>query len=118
MNLRLKIFMLVVCFLLIIGIYRNISKKKIDFKYALHWFIAIIFLMLLCLFDNLLIPIKDFFGFEVLSNMIFFIGFMCLSLIILSLSMKLSSQSEKITKLTQEISILKKEVKNDKKVNK
>ena len=118
MSLRLKIFLLVVCFLLIIYIYRNIARKKFDFKYALPWFTSVVFLMIICLFDTILIPIKDFLGFEVLSNMIFLVGIICLGLIILSLSMKVSSQNEKIVKLTQEVAILKKEVKNDKKANK
>ena len=118
MNLRLKLFLLVVCFILIVYIYRNIAKKKFDFKYALHWFITIVFLMIICLFDEILIPIKDFLGFEVLSNMIFLVGFICLGLIILSLSMKVSMQNDKIVKLTQEVAILKKEVSHDKKVNK
>lgn len=56
--------------------------------------------------------ITHFFGFEVISNMIFFFGFVALLVISFTLTKFLSLQKEKITTLTQEVGILKKELEN------
>jgi len=112
MSIRLKIFLIVLCILFDINLYSKVLKKKLDFKLGLSWFFVTIGLILAAAFDNVLVLFKDLLGFEILSNMIFLIGFGCLSLITLSLCMKVSVQNEKIVKLTQEVALLKKE-KND-----
>lgn len=107
MNANLKIFLISICILLIIHIYRKVITNKLDFKYAFYWIMTIIILMVLCIFDNILVPIKNILGFEVTSNMIFFIGFILLIVLLLTLSIKVNKQSEKITKLAQELALLK-----------
>ena len=114
MDYKLKIFLIIVCLLFIVYLYRKVVTKKMEFKSAFSFFCVIVFLMLICLFDKLLIPVRDFLGFEVLSNMLFFIGFVCIGLIILSFGIKISIQEQKIMKLAQEIAILKKENNNEK----
>lgn len=109
MNIRLKIFLILLCLIFDISLYNKMMKKKIDFKLGLTWLFVTIGLILSVLFDNSLMIFKDFFGFEILSNMIFLIGFICLGSITLSLCIKVSVQNEKITKLTQELALLKKE---------
>lgn len=118
MSIRLKLFLFLLCFLFDINLYFKVMKKKLDFKLGLSWFLVTIGLMFSIIFDNILNIFKDFLGFEKLSNMIFLIGFVCLGLIVLSLSMKISIQSEKITKLTQELALLKKKEENNDRVNK
>ena len=114
MNINLKIFLIVVCVLLIIHIYSKVVKKNLDFRYAFSWILTIIGLMVLCIFDNILVPIKNLLGFEVTSNMIFLVGFILLVMLILSLSIKVNKQNDKIVKLVQEVALLKKDVKNEK----
>ncbi len=114
MSINLKIFLVVVCLLFIIYIYSKTLNKKLDHKSAFSWIAIIIMLMIICIFDKILIPIKNLFGFEVISNMIFFIGFIFMSLLLLSLSSKVNKQNEKIIKLTQELSILKKDSNHEK----
>lgn len=118
MGIRLKVFLFILCFLFDINLYFKVMKKKLDFKLGLSWFLVTIGLMLSIIFDNALMIFKDFLGFEKLSNMIFLIGFVCLGLLVLSLSMKVSLQSEKIIKLTQEVALLKKKEEKNDKVNK
>ena len=114
MNINLKIFLITKCILLIINVYLKVLKKDLDFKNAFAWMTIILLLMILCIFDNILVPIKNLFGFELVSNMIFFMGFIFISLLLLSLSIKVNKQNEKITKLTQELAIIKKDSKNEK----
>ena len=114
MDLKLKIFLITVCLLFIIYLYRKVATKKMEFKSACSFFAIIVLLMFLCIFDNVLIPIKNLLGFEVVSNMVFFIGFVCIGLMLLSFGIKISIQEQKITKLIQEIAILKKDKKDEK----
>ena len=109
MEYQLRIFVLCVCLLFVFYLYRKVATKKIEFKYAFLFFFVILLFMLLCIFDGVLIPIKNFLGFEVVSNMIFFFGFVCIGLVLLSFGIKLSIQEQMITKLAQEIAILKKD---------
>ena len=117
MNLNLKIFLIIICVLFMFYVYTKVINKKMEFKYALSWMLTILALLILCVFDSVLTPIKTLFGFEVISNMIFFMGFIFLSFLLLSLGIKTNKQNEKIVKLTQELALLKKEV-SDEKTNK
>ena len=80
MNINLKIFLVGVCIVFIVCIYLRVLHKKLDHKSALALIPMIIVLMLLCIFDQVLIPIRDFLGFEVTSNMIFLLGFVFVSI--------------------------------------
>ena len=110
MNLKLKIFLIIVCLVFDFFVYDKIVKNKLQLKYSLIWLLGSLILIFVTIFDNLLIPIKTFLGFETISNMIFLIGFFLLTTIIFLMSLKMSEHSLKITKLTQEIAILKKEL--------
>lgn len=110
MQLKLKLFLIIICLIFDCFIYNKIKTSKIQLKYSLVWIFLTFILIVLSVFDSLLDPIKNFLGFETVSNMIFLIGFFLLALITFSLSTKLSEQNMKITKLTQELAILKKEI--------
>lgn len=114
MNINLKIFLILICVFYMVYIYIKVLNKKLDYKSALTLIPMIIVLMLLCIFDEILIPIKDLLGFELVSNMVFLIGFIFISILVLNISIKLNKQNEKITKLTQELAILKKDSKDEK----
>lgn len=114
MNYRLKIFLIILCLFFIIFLIRKVGKKKFELRFCLPWIFITLALIVITIFDNCLIPIKDFFGFEKLSNMIFLIGFLSITLLVLSLTTKLSLMSSKVIELTQELAILKKEHENDK----
>ena len=108
MNIRLKISLVIICLLFIAFLVKKVGKKKIELRYCLPWMLTAVLLILITIFNDLLLPIKDFFGFETLSNMIFLIGFICLGSLVLSLTSKLSLVNAKVIELTQEIAILKK----------
>ncbi len=94
-------------------IYRKIEKGELQLKYSFPWYIIIILLILLTIFDNVLIPIRDFLGFQEVSNMIFLIGFLGIAMLVFSLNVKFSILNSKVIRLTQENAILKKEVKEN-----
>ena len=114
MSLNLKIFLIITCLLFMLYIYKNVKNKKMEFKSAISFFAIIVALMFVSVFDEIMIPIRNLLGFETTSNMIFFIGYICVLIVLISMGIKISLQEEKITKLIQEIAILKKEIKNEK----
>lgn len=110
MSLKLKIFMICICLIFMLFIYKKVEKGNLQLKYSFAWYIIAIGLILASIFDFVLVPIRDFLGFETVSNMVFLIGFMIISMLVFTLNVKYSELQSKTTKLTQEIALLKKEV--------
>lgn len=112
MNISLKIFLIIILLVQIFFTIFLIKSKKITMKYASLWIIALMLLIILALFPNIIIIISELFGFEVPSNMVFLLGFFVLFNINFIISLSLSKQNEKIKFLIQEVSILKKRLEN------
>lgn len=108
---RLQIEILILVILFSIYILYSVKKDRLTMKYATLWLIASFIVFVMVLFPSLLKLLNLVFKFEVISNMIFFGGFILLTFIIFSLTIIVSTQSRKIRILTQEVSILKNEIK-------
>lgn len=114
MELKLKFVLLILCIIFILFVSKKVEKGHLQLKYSLSWYSVTIILIIFTIFDNMLIPIKEFLGFETLSNMIFLFGFLIITMIVFALNVKISTISNKVTTLTQEVAILKKELKDEK----
>ncbi len=110
MNIRLIIFLIIFCLLFGIFIFYNIFKRKITLQYSLMWFSYCILMLIVLISSPILGELTKFLGFEVISNMVFFFGFIVLLIISFTLTRFLSIQKEKITTLTQEVGILKRKL--------
>ncbi len=109
MNLKLRIFLIL---LVIIGIYlviKTISQKKLSMRYGMYWTIIFIIMLLLIMFPSIIENISKFCGFEEAPNMLFLISIFILFYIIFRLYITVSRVQEINKRLVQEISILKKE---------
>lgn len=120
MSINLRIFLVLSVFCFILFILYVIKKQKLLLKYSLLW-LASSFLMLICIlfpsFLNLLCKILEI---ELVSNLVFLIGFLILLVLTFVLTIIVSEQKNKIVVLTEEIAIIKKELKelkNDKEIN-
>lgn len=111
MNMRLIIFLIIFCLVFGIIIFYNIFRRKITLQYSLMWFSYCLIMIVLLLSSPILSSVTSFLGFEVTSNMIFFLGFVALLVVSFNITRFLSSQKEKIVILTQEVGILKEELK-------
>ena len=107
-------FIIILCILFIFFLISKVGKKKMELRLCLPWMFISFILILATVFNQALLPIKDFLGFEELSNMVFLLGFLSLALIVLSLTSKISLLNAKVIELTQELAILKKEQNNEK----
>lgn len=109
MSLKLKLFMICICIIFMLFIYKKVEKGNLQLKYSLSWYAIAIGLIFVSIFDSILVPIRDFLGFETISNMVFLLGFMLLAMLVFTLNVKISELTAKNTKLTQELALLKKE---------
>lgn len=113
MDLKLKIFLLLILFLQLILIVKTIRLKRLSMRYGGFWIFILIILSFVVIFPEILFKLSDFLGFEVASNMIFLVGFFFLFSIIFILTTSLSKQNNKIKILIQELSILKESIDRD-----
>lgn len=114
LSINLKISLIVLCVIFDIFIYNKVINNKADYKTFISCIFLSTLLIIVTIFDNILIPIRDFLGFEATSNMVFLVGFIFVIITLLTLTLKINEQQNKIIKLTQELAILKKEKSNEK----
>ena len=99
MSIRIKCVIIVV---LILGL---IKKNKLELKYALSWLFLELGILIITLIPNLLNVISKALGIYNEINMLFFLGFVFIILVIFSLTMSLSRNSERVRKMAQEIAL-------------
>lgn len=110
MEIKLKLFLIGACLLFMLFVYKKVEKGNLQLKYSLAWYFVTILLIFITLFDKILVPLKNFLGFETISNMVFLFGFLILAMLIFTLNLRFSELNSKNTKLTQEVALLKKEL--------
>ena len=99
MSIRIKCVIIVV---LILGL---LKKNKLELKYALSWLFLELGIFIITLIPNLLNVISKALGIYNEINMLFFLGFVFIILVIFSLTMSLSRNSERVRKMAQEIAL-------------
>ena len=115
---NLTIFLVLLCLITLILIFRMVKKKKMLFKHAILWSLLDI-ILLICIFTiKYLRKIADFIGMEKISNMIFLFGFLVLLAICIALTTLVAEQKNKIITLTQELGILNNKVRRIENENK
>ncbi len=107
---NLFIFLMFIYFVFIAIISYLVSNKKITITDSLYWFSFILMMFLVTLFNGVFKDVASFLGVEVVSNLLFFLGFMFLIFISIITSVYLSRQKNKVITLSQEVAILKKKV--------
>lgn len=116
MSLKLQI-LIILSLIIIIGFIVNmVRKQKIDLRYALGWILICIPILVLTIFPSLIAQIAHLLGIASPVNMLFFVGFIFVIIIIFTLSIAVSHLSTKVKMMAQEIAILKHEL-NDEKNN-
>ena len=109
MSLRIQIFVIICMVIILLNIFRLMSKKKIDYKYGLGWVLVDIVIIILAACPRILGYIASITGVVAPVNMLFFLGFILSLAIIFSLSMTISKLQAKVNRLSQEIAIMKKD---------
>ena len=99
MSIRIKCVIIVVLILGLLKILGLIKKNKLELKYALSWLFLELGIFIITLIPNLLNVISKALGIYNEINMLFFLGFVFIILVIFSLTMSLSRNSERVRKM-------------------
>ena len=110
LSLRLQIVVGVIAVLALLFISNMVRKKTIDLRYALSWMCLAVVILILDIFPEIVFGIASLMGINVPSNMIFFVGFLLLIVMIYSLTVMVSRLSAKTKRLTQELALLREEM--------
>ena len=105
MSIRIKCVIIIVVILGLLKILGLIKKNKLELKYALSWLFLELGILIITLVPNLLNVISKALGIYNEINMLFFLGFVFIILVIFSLTMSLSRNSERVRKMAQEIAL-------------
>lgn len=110
MSVNLTIAVAIIFVLMMLIIINKVRKGKLQLAYSIFWIISGIILIIVLLIPNCISNITNLLGFEVISNMIFFITIVMAFYLILQLMTELSKEAKRNVSLIQEISLLKKRV--------
>ena len=105
MSIRIKCVIIAVLILGLLKILGLIKKNKLELKYALSWLFLELGILIITLIPNLLNVISKVLGIYNEINMLVFLGFVFIILVIFSLTMSLSRNSERVRKMAQEIAL-------------
>ena len=105
MSIRIKCVIIIVLILGLLKILGLIKKNKLELKYALSWLFLELGILIITLVPNLLNVISKALGIYNEINMLFFLGFVFIILVIFSNTMSLSRNSERVRKMAQEIAL-------------
>lgn len=89
-----------------------VRTKRLELKYALVWFAVGIMLLVFDLAPGFLQWLTNLLGIELPINMLFFLGFGFVLLIILTQTVVISNLTRKTKRLTQEVALLHRRIDN------
>lgn len=107
-NLQVAISIIMLIFLFIIV--KNIKNKKLQLSFSIFWIVIGTVFIIIMIIPNCLNWLTKIIGFEVTSNMIFFIALSLSFYLILKLMVSLSNENKRNNMLVQEISIMDKKI--------
>ncbi|MBO5278408.1 MAG: DUF2304 domain-containing protein [Lachnospiraceae bacterium] len=89
-----------------------IRKNKVELKYALPWLGAGVAVLAIDCFPVLMNELADLVGIGSPVNMIFFVGFLFVLVIVFAMTVALSIASSSVKRLTQKIALIEKRVRD------
>lgn len=110
MTLKIQVIISLCLVIGFIAIMNMVRRKSLELKYALSWLLVDILLLIIILIPGLLGWIARILGIYSVMNMIFFLGFCFLIIIVFIMTVALSRNSERIRKLTQQMALYEKKM--------
>lgn len=112
MSLKVQIVVAVAAILSLIYIGNLVRIRRLELKYALVWFLVGILLLIFDLSPGLLESLTGLLGIALPINMLFFLGFGFVLMIIFSQTIVISNLTRRTKRLTQEIALLHRRIDN------
>jgi len=107
MTLKIQIIAILVSLLLLFIVFELIRRRKLKPEYSIFWVLIGIVMLLLSVFKNLLSKLADILGVFPPIFALLLVGFACVVLILLYLSVLVSEFSSEKKEIFKELSILK-----------
>src|SRR5690349_9341243 len=106
----LKFLTFLLAFLMFVIVLELTRREKINFRYAFGWIGVSVLAIFLTVFDNLLIHLAHWLGFELASNFIFFTLLSVFVFLSLLMTVFLCQQHERNDKMAQKIGMMELEI--------
>ena len=113
MTIQLRIILIILILLSLLLFFHRIKGQKLALQYSLSWLALLIVLLIVTIFPDILTILAHAAGIELPINMVFFLGFVFILLIIYNLTSAISRMSNKIKDLTQRLALLEKKLHDD-----
>ena len=107
---RIQLIVAIVDLIAILYIANLVRIKRLEVKYALVWFLVELLLLIFDLFPALLEGLTNCLGITLPINMLFFLGFGFVLMILFSQTIVISNLTRKSKRLTQEVALLNKRI--------
>lgn len=113
MKTELKIILVLLFTAVLFYIVRSIRNNKFELRLSFPWLLLDICLLILSLFPSILSWLASFLSIYDEMNMLFFLGFCFILIVIYFQAMAISKQAGQIRRLAQEIAIMEKRDKEE-----
>ena len=110
MSTTLRIFALVLITIYFVVILRLLKKKKFALKYSLLWFLAVILMLVVVIWPEMLVWGANLFGIEVASNGLFAICILLEIMIMISITSVISGLTNRMTSMIQNMALMEKRI--------
>lgn len=110
MTIKLQIVIAIFVALALLYIGNMVRKKKLELKYTLIWFLVAVFLLIFDAFPTLLGGLSNLLGIASPINMLFFLGFVFVLMIVFTQTAIISNITRKEKRQSQEIALLNKRI--------
>ncbi|MCX6135455.1 MAG: DUF2304 domain-containing protein [Ignavibacteriales bacterium] len=106
MSLRLKIFVTVLGFMILVGIVELVRRRKLKEEYSFIWLMTGLFFVVLALDADVLSWISELVGIALPVNTLFFMALIFIFLLCLYFSLRISALTTQLKNLAQQFSLL------------
>lgn len=113
MSAKFRVLLLVLLIATLICLVMQIRRKKLQLQYSMNWLGMLFILIIIAIFPGLLQWLSEISGVELPINLVFFLGFCFVLLIIYSLTSAVSRLSNENKELAQKIALLDEKLKKD-----
>lgn len=110
MTTKLQAVIAIIDIIALLYIGNLVRKRRLELKYALVWFLVAFLLLIFDVFPWLLNGLTSLMGIALPINMLFFLGFGFILMIVFSQTIVISNLTRKSKRLTQEVAMLNKRV--------
>jgi hypothetical protein len=111
MSTRFRILLIILLFIVFGLLIKQIRNKKLQLQYSMNWMSMLIVILIVAIFPDLLNWLSSICGVELPINIVFFLGFCFILIIVYGLTSTVSKLSNENKQLAQRVALLDKRLK-------